>query len=121
MGLNMETYALLLILIVFNSLITRDLYNWVLPVKKRVVLILLVWLVPVLGFFVANQLGNLGWFKSRKPEGGNSSIASGIMLADSVFNPGRRHTIEIIEKQKSEIQHEHKQVDDDADNAKKHI
>ena len=67
-------------------------------------LCLIVWLIPVLGFFIANHLGNLQWFKVDKSDTGSSAISAGFLEADSVFNPGAKNTIEIVDKQDQQVQ-----------------
>ncbi len=101
-----------ILLVFFNALITREIYNWVPSIKKQIGLYLLVWFLPVVGLLLANKLGNIGWFKKRSNSGSDSAVAGGRMEADSVLNPGAKHRIEMIEKQKSEIHHEHKQAGD---------
>lgn len=101
-----------LLLVFFNSLISRDIQNWIPSIRKRVGLFLLVWLLPVLGFLLANKIGRLGWFKRERSQDGQSVIGRGFMEADSVLNPGVRHRIEMVDKQQSEIHHEDKQAGD---------
>lgn len=105
----------LLLLIVFNGLMTRDIYNWVPLLKKQIGLYLLVWLVPVAGFFLANKLGNLSWFKREKSGGSQSAISGGFMEADAVLNPGTKHQIEMVEKSRSETHQEHQVRDGQGD------
>ncbi len=116
-----KAYLLLLVptlfLVFFNSLLSREIFNWVPSKKRQVFLFLLVWFVPIAGFLLANKLGNLGWFRTRKTGRGTSAIAGGFMQADSVFNPGMKHTIEIVEKQKSEIRSEYRQADKEDKNS----
>ena len=111
-----KLYALLLfaalILAFFNCLISRDIYNWIPSIKKQLGLYLLVWFLPVVGLLLANKIGHFGWFKKKKNDGGSSVISGGFLGADSVLNPDAKHRIEMIEKQKSEIHHEHKQAGD---------
>lgn len=102
--------ALGITLIVFNAIISKDIFNWVPNLKKQVYLWILVWFLPFIGFFIANKVGNLGWFKPKGSSSGESTISGGFMEADAVFNPGARNHIEMVEKQKTEIHHEHKQA-----------
>lgn len=117
---NPQFYAFaglfILLLVLLNSLITRDIHNWIPSIQKRVGLFLLVWLLPVLGFLLANKIGKLGWFKRESPQGGQSVIGRGFMEADSVLNPGVRHQIEMMDKQQSEIHYEDKQAGDSDSN-----
>ncbi len=118
----MEILAFLictLFLVFFNVLLSKEIYYWVPSIKKKICLYLLVWLIPIVGIFLANKLGNLGLFRNRKSGGGTSAISGGFMQADSIFNPGRKHTIEIVEKQKSEVRREYKQADKEDKNDEK--
>lgn len=108
--------VLAIFLLLFNSLLSKEIYDWVPSTKKQILLYLLVWLVPIVGLILANKLGNLGWFRPRKSSGGNSAIAGGFMQADSIFNPGAKHTIEMIEEQKSELRREYQHADKDDKN-----
>ena len=112
---NPTLYACILLIVVLliylNALMSREIYNWIPTLRKKVSLWVLVWTVPVFGIFLANKLGNIGWFKGYKSQSGSSSVAGGFMEADSVFNPGVKNRIEMVEKQKSEIHHEHMQAD----------
>ena len=109
---NPQFYAFavlfLLLLIFFNCLISRDIYNWVPSTKRQIGLLSLVWSLPIVGFFIANILGKLGWFKKKKSQGGSSAVTGGFMEMDSVLNPGVRNQIEMVEKRDSEIHQEHK-------------
>ena len=79
---NPKLYGILLlailILLFFNIMLSRDIYNWVSSVKKQILLYLLVRLQPIVGFFLANKLGNLGWFNKQKENGGSSVISGGL-------------------------------------------
>jgi len=118
-----KIYILLLVLLLFqviiNSLLTKEIFSWIPSTKKQIWLCLLVWFVPVVGFFLANKFGDLGWLRRRKSSRGPSSIAGGFMAADSILNPGMKHTIEIIEQQKSEVRREYKQADKEDKNSDK--
>ena len=95
--------ALSVLLMLFNSLLSKEIYYWVPSWKKKIFLYLLLWLVPIVGFFLANKIGDLQWFKPGKSKGGSASISGGLLQADSVFNPGAKNTIEMVEKQKADI------------------
>jgi len=105
-----------LCLVFLNCLISKNIYEWVPSIKKQVELYLLVWFLPVIGLYLANKFGNLGWFSKRKSETGGSAISGGFMEMDSFFNPGVKHTIEVIEKQKYGTYQEKKQSDDESKN-----
>ena len=119
--MQVPSYAVFIVLfatglVFFNSLISKDIYEWTPSLRKQIVLYLLVWLVPVLGFVLANNIGNLGWFKKRSTKNSGSVISSGFLEMDSVFNPGVRHTIEMIDKKDTELRQENKQADDENKN-----
>lgn len=105
-----------LFLVFFNGLLSKDIYEWTPSISKQVGLYLLVWFLPVIGFYLANKFGKLGWFTNRKTEIGGSIISGGLLEMDSVFNPGAKHTIEIFEKQKYEMHQENIQSDDENKN-----
>lgn len=96
-----------LVLIYFNLLLCKEIYDWIPSVKKQVVLYMLVWFIPAIGFLLANKFGKLGWFNKRKTETGESSVAGGVFLQlHSVLNPGAKYTIEMKQKQKSGVMQE---------------
>ncbi|ARN73779.1 hypothetical protein [Oceanicoccus sagamiensis] len=103
---------IVLILVFLNCLFSKDIYEWVPSIKNQIMLYLLVWLLPIIGCYLANKMGGLGWFAKRKSEIGNAVISSGFMEMDSVFNPGVKHTIELVEKQKYGMYQEKSQSDD---------
>ena len=105
-----------LCLVFFNCLISKDIHEWIPSIRKQTGLYLLVWLLPVIGFYLANKLGNLGWFTHQRSENGNSVISGGLFEMDSFFNPGAKHSIEVIEKQKSGLYQQNKQSDDENKN-----
>ena len=102
-----------LCLMFFNCLLSKDIYEWTPSIRKQVGLYLLVWFLPIAGLYLANKFGNLGWFTKRKPEARGSTISGGLMEMDSFFNPGVKHTIEVIDKQKYGTYQEKKQSDDE--------
>jgi len=53
----------LVIVLLLNLLITRDVMFWVNSKKARAGLLVLIWALPGLGFFLANKYGHLGWFR----------------------------------------------------------
>ena len=103
--------ALALLLVLLNALASREIYHWTASVKKQMALHCLVWLIPVIGLYGANKLGKFDWFTKDKHSGDSSVIASGFMEADTVFNPGMKHRIEMVEKQQAETRQEYRQTD----------
>jgi hypothetical protein len=103
-----------LVTLFFNVLATRDIFRWVPSIKKQLGLYLLVWCLPIVGLYLANKFANLGWLKPKGGDGSDSVVAGGFMEADSVLNPGAKHRVELMEKQKAEVHHEHKQAGDES-------
>jgi hypothetical protein len=101
-----------LCLIFINCLLSKDIYEWTPSIKKQIGLYILVWFLPVVGLYLANKLWDLGRFAKRMPESGSSTISCGFMEMDSFFNPGVKHTIEAIEKQKHGVHYEKRAPDD---------
>ena len=109
-GYYLILLALGLLLVIFNSLLTREIYYWIPSKKQQLLLFLLVWCLPVVGFLLANKIGDLGWFSKSKSKGGSAAISGGLLQADSVFNPAAKNTIEMVEQQKSEASQEHRKA-----------
>lgn len=107
-----------LCLVFFNSLLSKDIYQWVPSIKKQIGLYLLVWLLPIIGFYLANKFGKLGWLIKRRSKKKGSVASGGFLEMDSFFNPSTQYTIEIIEQQKSDMYQEDKQSDDEYKNTK---
>lgn len=94
--------ALAIVLVIFNSLLTREIYYWVPSRGKQLLLFLLVWCIPIIGFLLANKIGDLRWFAKGKSKGGSAAISGGLLQGDSIFNPGAKNTIEMVEKQQAD-------------------
>ena len=105
--------ALALLLVLLNALASREIYLWTASGKRQMALHCLVWLLPVIGLYGANKLGNFGWFTKDRHSGDSSVIAGGFMEADAVFTPGMKHRIEMVEKQQAETRQEYCQTDRD--------
>ena len=112
--------ASILFVLFFNCLISRDINEWIPSLKERLGLYLLVWFFPIIGFFLANKIGNLGWFSNKKSSSGDGAISGGLLGLDEVFNPSTKHVIEVIEEQKSEIHEEQGHSDDKNKNSSKY-
>ncbi len=92
--------GLLLIHILFASLLSREVLIWVPTWRRKIKLLLLIWLVPVKGLKWANQKAQLGWNEARRDAVGGSSVGMGLMEVDAVFNPGARNRIEAVQEHK---------------------
>ena len=119
-GFYIVLTAFTVLLLFFNCLISRDINEWIPTLKERITLYLLVWLLPVAGFFLANKFGKLGWFSTVYYEREESSVTGGLLGLDEVFNPSTKHVIETIEEHKSEIRQESGQSDDKDKNSSLH-
>ena len=100
--------AAALVLLFFNALMSRDVFNWVPTLRRQIAYYLLIWLLPIAGILLVNKLANIGWFQKQKADGDSSAVSAGFMEADSVFNPGMKHRIELVEKAKTELHQEQK-------------
>lgn len=102
-----KAYAFVLLgvflLLFVNALMTKEIFTWVPLVRKQVAFLLLVWLLPVFGLLIVNRWGKMGWFAKKASQSGPAAVTQGFMEADAVFNPGMKHRIELVEKQKSEL------------------
>ena len=111
--------ASVLLLVFFNCLISKDITEWIPSLKEKIGLYILVWFLPVIGFFLANRIGNLGWFSKKQSRSGETAITGGLLGLDEVFNPSTKYVVEAIEEQKSEIVEEQKHSDDNDKNSSK--
>jgi hypothetical protein len=69
-------------------------------------LILLLWLLPFIGIIVVYKILDLGWFRKEYGDTSSSTISSGFLEMDAIFNPGSRHRIENRQEQKMEVRKE---------------
>lgn len=97
--------VILLLHILMNAHISKEIYHWVPSIQKRLVLFFCVWFVPFVGIAIAYKILDLDWFmqKSKNASSGQSSIGGAILEVDAIFNPGQKHVIaaqqkEVIEK-----------------------
>ena len=88
--------TLVLAYVFFNAILSKEILLWEPSLLKRILLILVVWLLPFLGAFIAYKSLNLTWFKDRKKSGSNaqSNISGALLEIDSIFNPGQKHVVE---------------------------
>ena len=98
---------------------SKEIYDWVPSARKQIILFFLVWFLPLIGIFFANKYGNLGLFDKQKSKNGDSAISGGFLLLHSIFNPGVKNTIEMVEKQKSDLKSEYKKSNDGSDDKDK--
>ena len=53
----------LVVMLLLNFAMSRDVINWVDSRRTKAALLLLIWVLPGIGFYLANRFGQLGWFK----------------------------------------------------------
>ena len=98
----------------FNLLMSRDIIGWTPELGKKIIYVILVWLLPLLGLYIVDKKLKLGWFNRPSKSGG--AVTGGLFLLDSFFNPGARHMVELVEnKEKMVTQAEKKQPQDKDD------
>jgi len=73
--------------------------------KKKVLLVLIVWLVPIVGSILIYKLLNLDWFEAPLDDasGGHTMIGGDMLELNAIFNPKHCHVIEAIEKETVEL------------------
>jgi hypothetical protein len=81
---------------------TKEIYYWVPSLKNKILMLLVLWLIPILGFIYIHRhklLKHMRSYKEGSADEGNA-ISSGMLEIDSVFNPGARNHIEAVRQQK---------------------
>lgn len=111
---NSKQITILILLGIFHLIVSMIFSKIVFErepsIKKRVLLIGLLWLVPVLGVLSVYKILDLGWFKNPDGSKGSGAVSIGLLEMDSVFNPGARHLIEAKQKERVEVQKEGEMV-----------
>ncbi len=107
--------GLLLLHTLFACLLSREVLIWVPDRKRKLKLLLLIWLIPVKGLKWANQKAQLGWNEERKETIGTSSVDMGLMLIDAIYNPGAKHRIEAIQVRRVKVAKKNGQNDEEDD------
>jgi hypothetical protein len=87
---------IVLLHVLVNAHISKEIQQWVPSFKKRLVLLLCVWFFPFFGAAIAYKTLNLDWFKqkSKNASSGQSSMGGAFMEVDAMFNPGKKYMIE---------------------------
>ena len=96
--------AIVLLHILFNAVLSKEIHQWVPSLQKRIILFICVWFIPIIGIAIAYKTLNLDWFKKKNKNSvsGQSSMGGAFLEVDAIFNPGQKHVIE--EKQKEIIE-----------------
>ena len=110
--------GLLLAYHVISSLfMSREIMVWVPSKKKKIKLLLLVWLVPVFGLSMANKKGQLGLYEETNQTGSSESVGMGLLEIEAVFNPGAKHRIEAVQEHKVQVTKKNGQDEGDTDDS----
>jgi len=93
--------VIVLLHILMNAHISKEIHQWVPSLQKRLVLFLCVWFIPFIGVAIAYKTLDLDWFKqkSKNSSSGQSSIGGAFLEVDAIFNPGQKHVIEAQQKE----------------------
>lgn len=95
---------LLAIYHVISSLVmTREIMVWVPNKKRKLKLLLLVWLVPFFGLRLANKKAQLGLFEPSKEQASSSTVGASLLEIEAVFNPGVKHRVEAVQEHKVKV------------------
>ena len=97
--------VIVLIYVISSAKLSKEILKWEPSLVKRISLVLIVWLIPIVGGVVAFKHLGLDWFKKRsKKSSGAQNVMSGSLLElDVMFNPGARHIIEARQKEHVEL------------------
>jgi len=88
--------------ILVNAHISKEIHQWVPSLQKRLVLFLCVWFIPFIGITVAYKTLGLNWFKKKNKStvSSQSSMNGAFLEVDAIFNPGKKY---VAEAQKKEV------------------
>ena len=90
--------------ILVNAHISKEIHEWVPSLQKRLALFLGVWFIPFIGITCAYKILDLNWFKktvkSKSSVSGQSSMSGAFLEVDAIFNPGKKY---VVEAQKKEV------------------
>jgi hypothetical protein len=92
---------IVLLHILVNVHISKEIHQWLPSFQKRLVLFFCVWFIPFLGVAITYKTLNLDWFKqkNKNSSSGQSSISGAFLEVDAIFNPGRKYVIEAQQKE----------------------
>jgi hypothetical protein len=93
--------AVVLLHILLNALLSKEILQWVPSIQKRIILFICVWFIPFVGIIITYKSLDLDWLKkkSKKSASGQSSIGGAFLEVDSIFNPGQKHVVEAKQKE----------------------
>jgi hypothetical protein len=93
--------VIVLLHILMNAHISKEIYQWVPSLQKRLVLFLCVWFIPFVGVAIAYKTLDLDWFKQKNKitSSGQGSVGGAFLEIDAIFNPSQKHVAEAKQKQ----------------------
>lgn len=89
--------------VISNLFMSREILIWVPNKKRKIKLLLLVWLIPIFGLRLANKKTQLGLFEAKKQTGSGESMGMGLLELEAIFNPGAKHRIEAVQEHKVQV------------------
>ena len=95
-------FIIIVLHILVNAHISKEIHEWVPSLQKRLALFLGVWFIPFIGISVAYKTLNLNWFKKKNKStvSSQSSMSGAFLEVDAIFNPGKKY---VAEAQKKEV------------------
>lgn len=93
--------VIVLLHLLINAHLSKEIYQWEPSLKKRVLLLVCLWLMPLIGIAIAYKSLGLDWFnyKKKSTASGQSSMGGAFLEVDAIFNPGQKHVIEAKQKE----------------------
>lgn len=87
--------------LIVNVLLTKEIVDWIVETKERVILIAFVWCIPFIG--AAYTFKKLGRDNYDSSSNGSSGVSAGLMGMDEIFNPGTKYIVEAKQEEHVEV------------------
>jgi hypothetical protein len=84
-----------------NLLLTKEIVDWIVEAKERVILIAFVWCIPFIG--AAYTFKKLGRDNYDSSSYGTSGVSAGLMGMDEIFNPSTKYIVEAQQEEHVEV------------------
>ena len=112
------TYAAIFVFfhVVTSLILSRVIFEWEPGAGRRIILLTILWLVPIIGFLYVYSQFDLEWFGRPDRSKRSNSVSTGLLEMDAVFNPGSRHQIESRQQQATEVRIDEDSLDHDTGN-----
>lgn len=93
--------VIVLLHILINAHLSKEIYQWEPSLPKRVTLLICVWFLPIIGVAIAYKSLDLSWFKhkNKNAASGQSTMGGAFLEVDAIFNPGQKHVMEAKQKE----------------------